>query len=70
MTHPRVRVGLTIFQVIFKKLTDSFKTLKPDFNEWITVIFDVLQVQCLILKVIVRDLENLNLGEEKVLILG
>ena len=40
MTHARVRIGLTIFQVIFKKITDSFKTLKPDFHEWITVIFD------------------------------
>ena len=40
MTHARVRVGLTVFQIIFKKLTDNFKTLKPDFHEWITVIFD------------------------------
>ena len=40
MTHARGRVGLTVFQVIFNKLTDSFKTLKPDFNQWITVIFD------------------------------
>ena len=40
MTHARVPVGLTVFQVIFNKLTDSFKTLKPDFNQWITVIFD------------------------------
>ena len=40
MTHARVRVGLTVFQLIFQKMTDNFKTLKPDFNQWITVIFD------------------------------
>jgi len=40
MTHARVRVGLTIFQVIFKKVTSSFTTLKPDFHKWTTVIFD------------------------------
>jgi len=40
MTHARVRIGLTVFQIIFQKITDSFKTLQPDFNEWITVIFD------------------------------
>lgn len=37
---PEFASGLTVFQVIFKKLTDSFKTLKPDFYERITVIFD------------------------------
>lgn len=40
MTHARVRVGLTIFQVIFIKVIDNFKNLNPDFHEWITVIFD------------------------------
>ena len=40
MTHARVRIGLTVFQVIFQKITDNFKTLQPDFNGWITVIFD------------------------------
>src|SRR5579883_450340 len=40
MTHARVRVGLTVFQLIFQKMTDNFQTLKPDFNQWITVIFD------------------------------
>lgn len=40
VTHARVRIGLTIFQVIFKKLTASFTTLKPDFEKWTTVILD------------------------------
>ena len=40
MTHARVRVGLTVFKVIFKKITDNFNRLKPDFHDLITVIFD------------------------------
>lgn len=40
MTHARVRVGLAGFQLIFQKTTDNFKTLKSDFHQWITVIFD------------------------------
>ena len=40
MSHARVRIGLTIFQLIFKKLTLSFTTLKSDFHKWTTVIFD------------------------------
>lgn len=40
ITHARVRVGLTVFQFIFQKITDNFQTLNPDFNRWITVIFD------------------------------
>ncbi|MEA5551629.1 IS4 family transposase [Anabaena cylindrica UHCC 0172] len=40
MSHARVRIGLTIFQLIFKKLTSSFTTLKSDFHKWTTVIFD------------------------------
>ncbi|KST64181.1 hypothetical protein BC008_16200 [Mastigocoleus testarum BC008] len=40
ITHARTRVGLTVFKVIFQEFTDSFKTLKPDFHELITVIFD------------------------------
>lgn len=40
MTHARVRIGLTVFKVIFKNFTDSFNTLKPDFHGLITVIFD------------------------------
>ena len=40
MTHARTRVGLTVFKMIFQEFTDSFKILKPDFHELITVIFD------------------------------
>jgi hypothetical protein len=40
MSHARVRIGITIFQLIFKKLTASFTTLKSDFHQWNTVIFD------------------------------
>jgi len=40
MSHARVRIGLTIFKLIFKKLTSSFTTLKSDFHKWTTVIFD------------------------------
>jgi len=40
VTHARVRIGLTVFQVIFNKLTASFTRLKPDFEKWTTVIFD------------------------------
>lgn len=40
MSHARVRIGLKVFELIFKKLTSRFTTLKSDFHKWTTVIFD------------------------------
>ena len=40
ISHARARIGVSIFQLIFKKLIVSFTSLQPDFHQWTTVIFD------------------------------
>ena len=33
-------LGVTVFRVLFAKLTGSFQKLEPDFHGWISVAFD------------------------------
>ena len=40
ISHARVSIGVTVFGVLFAKLTDSFQKLDPDFHGWISVAFD------------------------------
>jgi hypothetical protein len=40
ISHARVALGVTVFRVLFAKLTGSFQKLKPDFHGLISVAFD------------------------------
>lgn len=40
ISHARVRLGVEVFQVLWKKLVASFQSLPADFHGLITVIFD------------------------------
>lgn len=40
ITHARKRIGLKVFPIILNKLVEKLITWKPDFHEWVTVVFD------------------------------
>lgn len=40
ISHARVRLGVSVFQVLFNRLVSTFRPLPPDFHEWVSVAFD------------------------------
>lgn len=40
ISHARVKLGVAVFRDIFYKFVLSFISFKPDFYEWVTVMFD------------------------------
>jgi len=40
ISHARVALGITVFRVLFTRLTCLFQKLEPDFHGWISVAFD------------------------------
>ena len=40
ITHGRKRLGLKVFPIILNSLVEKLMPWKPDFHEWVTVVFD------------------------------
>jgi hypothetical protein len=40
ISHARVRVGVTVFEVLFNRLVSTFAPLPADFHQWVSVAFD------------------------------
>jgi hypothetical protein len=40
ISHARLRLGVSVFQVLFNRVVATFQPLPPDFHDWVSVAFD------------------------------